>query len=97
MSRAESLSLSSLFIFRLATLLSPFPLPRHTHTQPAPPSPTHPPHTMADTTPTTFNDLPDDMLHEGFGLVFDEDEKPTIEATAPPQGTHLALRSVCRR
>ncbi|MCX8521941.1 MAG: F-box protein, partial [Rhodoferax sp.] len=47
----------------------------------------------ADAAPVTFNDLPDDMLHEIFGRAFDESR---LTVSAPPQGTHLALRSVCR-
>ena len=53
---------------------------------------------MAEDAPVTFNDLPDDMLHEIFERVFDEGEgKKVMDATDPPTGTHLALRSVCRR
>ena len=51
---------------------------------------------MADDAPVTFNDLPDDMLHEIFGHVFGEGNT-TITVPGPPKGTHLALRSVCRR
>ena len=74
--------------------------PAQTHTQPAPPTPNPQPRAMADDAPVTFNDLPDDMLHEIFGRVFQDvpkgDEDPT-DATAPPRGIHLTLRSVCRR
>ena len=44
---------------------------------------------------TTFDDLPDDMLHEIFGRVYGEGD--VVTATDPPRGTHLTLRSVCRR
>ena len=87
----------------LVVLTVPLCLPaltaRQTRTHPAPPTSNPHPHTMADDAPVTFNDLPDDMLHEIFGGVFQdppEGEDKSVDATARPQGTHLALRSVCR-
>ena len=50
---------------------------------------------MADTAPVTFNDLPDDMLHDIFGRVFAEGG--SVDAAAPPRGTNQTLHSVCRR
>lgn len=85
---------------RWLTLRSSFftvtPPTRHARTQNAPPTPNPHPHAMADDEPTTFNDLPDDLLHEIFGHVFDEGKEFHVRATDPPQGTHLVLRSVCR-
>ena len=67
---------------------------RQTHTQPAPLSPNPHPHTMATDAPVTFNDLPDDMLHEIFGHVFAEKEIAVVKPKDTPQGTHVrpALR-----
>ena len=86
---ASPLAHSSLVVFHRHPTHPPHPhQKRPSHPKPAP---------SRHGRPTTFNDLPDDLLHEIFGHVFDEGKEFQVRATDPPQGTHLVLRSVCRR